>query len=131
MTTTLNSTSKNAINWFEIPVRDIAKASALYSALLDLKLEITDFGGMPHAVFPHGNSTVSGALVVDPKRSPGGTGPLLYLNATDGVARCLARGVEAGAKVIQPATPIGPHGTIAIFEDQDGNVVGLHEEPAR
>jgi predicted enzyme related to lactoylglutathione lyase len=131
MTTTLNSTPRNAINWFEIPVRDIQKAKALYGALLDIKLEISDFGGIPHAVFPHGEKTVSGALVVDPKRTPGASGPLIYLDATDGLARCLARGVEAGAKVIQPATPIGPHGTIAVFEDLDGNVIGLHEEPAR
>ena len=127
MTTT--QTTRNTINWFEIPVRDIAKAKALYGAMLDAELHVADFGGIPHAVFPHGNATVSGALVVDPKRSPGASGPLLYLDAPDGVARCVARALEAGAKLVQPATPIGPHGTIAVIEDLDGNVIGLHEEP--
>jgi uncharacterized protein len=127
MTTT--QTTKNTINWFEIPVRDLAKAKHLYGAMLNATLEVSDFGGIPHAVFPHGNTTVSGALVVDPKRTPGNSGPLLYLDAPDGVARCLSRALEAGAKLVQPATPIGPHGTIAVIEDLDGNVIGLHELP--
>ena len=127
MTTT--QTTRNTINWFEIPVRDIAKAKALYGAMLNAELQVSDFGGIPHAVFPHGNATVSGALVVDPKRQPGSSGPLIYLDAPDGVARCIARALEAGAKLVQPATPIGPHGTIAVIEDLDGNVIGLHEGP--
>lgn len=130
MTTNVNSTSRNALNWFEIPVSDIAKAKALYSAMLDTTLEVSDFGGIPHAVFPHGPTTVAGALVVDPKRKSGPTGTLIYLDAKDGVARCLSRAVEAGAKVVQPATPIGPHGTIAVIEDLDGNQIGLHEMPS-
>jgi uncharacterized protein len=74
---------------------------------------------------------VSGALVSDPKRPPRpGSGTVVYLHARDGVARTLSRAIEAGAKVIQPRTPIDPHGTIALIEDLDGNVVGLHEEPA-
>jgi predicted enzyme related to lactoylglutathione lyase len=127
MTTT--QTTRNTINWFEIPVRDMEKSQALYSAMLNATLQLADFGGIPHAVFPHGTATVSGALVVDPKRKPGSSGPLLYLDAPDGVARCVARALEAGAKLVQPATPIGPHGIIAVIEDLDGNVIGLHEEP--
>jgi uncharacterized protein len=129
MTTTQIKPVHNTINWFEIPVRDLAKAKALYGAMLDAELQVTDAGGTPHAVFPHDDSTVSGALVVDSKRQPGGRGSLVYLNAPDGIARCLARGLEAGAKLVQPATSIGPDGTIAVIEDLDGNVVGLHEKP--
>src|SRR5207302_11500742 len=76
---------KNTINWFEIPVSDITKAAALYSAMLDQKLQIADFGGEPHAVFPHGDNIVSGALVGDRKRSSG-KGVTIYLNASDGLA---------------------------------------------
>ena len=35
----------------------------------------------------------------------------------------------AGAKIVQPRTEIGPHGTIALIEDLDGNVIGLHANP--
>ena len=136
MTTTSSTTtnpSKNVVNWFEIPVSNLEQASALYAAMLDTKLQQSDFAGIPHAVITNADhSCVSGALVADPKRPPRrGSGTVVYLNATDGVVRCLARAVEAGAKVIQPVTAIGPHGTIALVEDLDGNVIGLHEEPKR
>lgn len=126
-----NPAAKNIINWFEIPVTDIQKSALLYEAMLDTKLAMSDFGGIPHAVISNGDQTcVSGALVADPKRPPrAGAGTLLYLDAPDGVARCVARAVEAGAKVVQPLTAIDPHGAIALLEDLDGNVIGLHEPP--
>jgi len=130
-TTNTNSPSQQVVNWFEIPVTDIAKAAALYSAMLDRKLQLSEFGGVPHAVFmTTDQSCVHGALVSDPKRPPQrGSSTVIYLNATDGLARCLARAVEAGAKVVLPATAIDPHGTYALVEDLDGNVIGLHENP--
>ena len=123
--------SVTVVNWFEIPVSDIAKAKALYEAMLDMKLPVSDFGGVPHAVMSNADhSCTSGALISDPKRPPKrGSGTVIYLNATDGVTRCVSRAVEAGAKVIQPRTEIGPHGAIALIEDFDGNMIGLHEHP--
>lgn len=138
MTTTTESKSPSTspapaqlVNWFEIPVSNMTKAKALYEAMLDTKLEVSDFGGIPHAVISNSDHTcVSGALIVDPKRPPKrGSGTVIYLNAADGVDRCLSRALEAGAKVVQPVTSIGEHGTIALIEDLDGNVVGLHAQP--
>ncbi len=129
MTTTQENTSTNVVNWFEIPVSNMVAATRLYEAMLDTKLALSDFGGVPHAVLSNkDHSCVSGALVADPKRPPrsGGSSTVIYLDAKDGVARCLSRAVEAGAKVVQPLTEIGPHGTIALIEDLDGNVIGLH-----
>ena len=133
--TTQNTSSapKSIVNWFEIPVSNMQNATALYEAMLDRTLALSDFGGIPHAVMANSDaSCTSGALVQDPARPPkrGGSGTVIYLNATDGVARCLSRAVEAGAKVVQPRTEIGPHGAIALIEDFDGNVIGLHENPA-
>lgn len=128
--TTIDSSPRRVVNWFEIPVSNMARAVALYNAMLDTQLQVTDFGGMPHAVFMTNDpARTGGALIVDPARPPKkGTGTTIYLDAKDGVARCLARAVEAGAKVVQPVTSIGEHGHIAMIEDLDGNVVGLHEE---
>lgn len=131
------------INWFEIPVTNLDRAAALYAATLGYELKREVFFGVPHAIFNiagnHVDSAadgtggsgerdaVTGALISDPKRAPRrGTGTVVYLHAQDGVPACLARGVEAGAKVVQPTTDIGPFGTIALIEDFDGNVVGLH-----
>ena len=121
------SNQPQAVNWFEIPVTNMQESVALYSAPLDLKIEVTDFGGIPHALIGGG-----GALVADPRRPPQrGSGTVLYFNAGDGVKRALARAVEAGAKVIQPFTAIDPHGAIALIEDFDGNTFGLHENPPK
>jgi predicted enzyme related to lactoylglutathione lyase len=116
------------INWFEIPVTNIDKAAALYAAVLGVELKREDFFGVPHAVFLKGDQDgVTGTLISDPKRAPSkGVGTVVYLHAKDGVAACLARATTAGAKVVQPTTAIGPFGTIALIEDLDGNVVGLH-----
>lgn len=131
--TTQNTSSapKSIVNWFEIPVTDMQKARSLYEAMLDMKLPVSDFGGVPHAVLSNSDhSCTSGALISDPARPPvRGSGTVIYLHATDGVSRCVARAVEAGAKVVQPRTEIGPHGAIALIEDLDGNVIGLHEHP--
>lgn len=129
-TTNTNTASKNVVNWFEIPVTSIERSAAFYGAMLDCKLELSSFGGVPHAVFPHSEACVGGALISDAKRPPKrGSGTVIYLAASDGLSRCLSRAVEAGAKVVQPATDIGPNGAIALVEDFDGNVIGLHEEP--
>ncbi len=130
MSTNTDSKPTNVVDWFEIPVADINKARPLYEALLDRKLAISDFGGVPHAVISNADhSCVSGALLADPKRPPRrGSGTVIYLRAPDGVARSVSRAIEAGAKIVQPLTAIGDNGTIALIEDFDGNVIGLHEE---
>ncbi len=122
--------SKNIINWFEIPVTNLERASAMYSAMLDHRPLQTTANGIGHAIFKLDDDGVGGALVADPKRAPKrGSGSVVYLHARDGVTRCLARAVEAGAKVVMPLTAIEPNGKIALIEDLDGNVVGLHEHP--
>ena len=127
----MSNTPKNdVICWFEIPVTDMAKSVRLYEAMLDTKIAISDFGGIPHGVLSNADHTcTSGALIVDPKRRAS-AGTVLYFTAKDGVKACLSRAVEAGAKVVQPFTSIAPHGALALVADLDGNVVGLHQESA-
>ena len=115
----------NRVTWFEIPVANLDRASALYAAALGFEIKREVFFGVPHAVF--NAAGVTGALISDPGRAPRpGTGTVAYLLAEDGVPATLARAVAAGARVVQPTTDIGPFGTIAQIEDLDGNVVGLH-----
>lgn len=119
---------QHRVNWFEIPTTDLERATRFYEATLDATLKREVFFGVPHAIFlTAGEDGVGGALIADPRRAPTrGTGTVIYLHATDGVGACLARAREAGAKVVQPETAIGPFGTIAIIEDLDGNAIGLH-----
>jgi predicted enzyme related to lactoylglutathione lyase len=118
---------KNAINWFEIPTRDMDKAVAFYEKTLGITLKRELFGDLPHAVFPVEvpDAGVAGALVTGPHLAPG-AGVVVYLEAPDGVTACLARARAGGAKEIVPHTHIGENGWIAVVRDPEGNHVGLH-----
>ncbi len=122
----MNTTNRNAVNWFEISVTDIHKAAAFYAVVTGHALEQVDFGGIPHAVFAAGASGVHGALIQDPKRAPSAGGTVIYLDIADGVERAIERAREAGGTIVQPATDLGPHGTCALISDRDGNLIGLH-----
>ena len=114
----------NTITWFELPVRDMARAVASYAALLDISLKAETFGGRPYAIFPYGGEGVSGALAQDDRLTPG-AGAVVYLNAEGQLDAILARAAAAKVKVVLPKTHIGPPGYIALFLDTEGNQVGL------
>jgi predicted enzyme related to lactoylglutathione lyase len=116
---------KNAINWFEIPVRDMDRAVAFYESLLGAKLRRDTLGGMPYAIFPYDAPGISGGLVQDARRTPGG-GTLVYLNAEGQLDAILARAAASKVTIVLPKTSIGPDGYIAIFVDSEGNQVGLN-----
>ncbi len=118
---------QHIVNWFEIPVVDLDRAAVLYGAVLGGPLPRQTFMGVPHAMIPAG-SAPRGALIVDPARPPrAGSTTVIYLDASSGIDAMLARATDAGATIVQPKTSIGPQGHVALFEDLDGNVVGLHE----
>lgn len=121
----------NAINWFELPSRDLDRAVRFYETTLGVTLRREVFGGQPHAVFPSkcpaGGTSVAGALVATaPHLTPGAAGTVVYLDCRDGVAAALARATAAGATVVLPHLSIGDNGWIAVIDDPEGNRVGLH-----
>jgi predicted enzyme related to lactoylglutathione lyase len=120
----------NAINWFELPTRDMDKAVRFYETTLGVTLKREVFGGMPHAVFVpqggHDDRSVTGAIVTAPHLTPGSKGTVVYFYCKDGVNAALARAQAAGATVALPHTNIGENGFIAIIDDLEGNRVGLH-----
>jgi predicted enzyme related to lactoylglutathione lyase len=119
---------KNAINWFEIPATDFERGKKFYSAILGEKLEGTDMGGAKLAFLPNAANGVTGAVAQGPGRTPGNTGPWIFLNGDPDLSAILARVKVAGGQVLQPKTPIGPYGHIAFFKDSEGNHVGLHSQ---
>lgn len=117
---------KNSINWFEIPVVDLPRATAFYGRVLGAPLRTEDFGGTPMAILEA--EGVAGALVRVPNRKPSADGALVYLNAAGQLDAVLGRVAQAGGKVVLPRTSIGPQGFIAVLQDTEGNQVGLHQE---
>jgi predicted enzyme related to lactoylglutathione lyase len=118
----------NAINWFEIFVTDLDRASRFYETMLARQLRREDFGGMQMSIFSSAKEGAGGALVRDPKRAPGTGGTLVYLDATGKLDASLDRVVAAGGAVVLPKTDIGAPGFIALVRDTEGNQVGLHSE---
>jgi predicted enzyme related to lactoylglutathione lyase len=116
----------HAINWFEIFVADLDRATRFYETMLGTQLRREVFGGTPMAIFAGGQESVKGALVQDPKRKPSAEGPLVYLNAEGKLDAALGRVASARGTVLLPKTDIGDPGFIAVVQDSEGNRIGLH-----
>ncbi len=116
----------NALNWFEIPVTNLDRATRFYERVLDTELKREVFAGNPMAVFAAPPPAVGGALVVMPHRKPSADGALVYLDASGKLDAALARTAEAGGEVLLARTDIGEPGFIAVVRDTEGNHVGLH-----
>ena len=121
---------KNAVNWFEIYVNDLEAAKGFYSKILDV--ELTDMPTPDESqmsAFPMADNAAnaSGALVKHPMGNPGSGGTMVYFECKD-VSVEAARVEENGGKLIESKMSIGDHGFIAMFEDLDGNTVGLHSQ---
>ena len=118
----------NAINWFEIPAANFARAVAFYERIMALKLTIDDsFPGMKMALFPYEEPGVSGCVIEFDKLRPHADGVRIYLNGGDDLAPILARVEAAGGQVVMEKMLIREDiGCIAMFSDSEGNIVGLH-----
>ena len=118
----------NALNWFEIPVTDFTRACRFYEAILAAALPVDDsFPGMQMAFLPSSETGVGGCLVACDASKPNADGVRVYLNGGEDLAAILARIQGAGGKVVVPKTLIREDiGYFALFEDSEGNVLGLH-----
>ncbi|MCW3128319.1 MAG: Glyoxalase-like domain protein [Bacteroidetes bacterium] len=119
----------NAINWFEISVNDIARASKFYETIFDVKLEQSEMMGMKMAFFPaeNMNGKVSGGLVQGPMHKPSADGAKIYFNGNPDLGVALGKIEAAGGKVAMPKTKISDDiGYMAFFVDTEGNGVALH-----
>ena len=128
------SGESNAITWFEIPVSDIKRAKKFYETVLDIQLVSAKAEGDMQAMelFPRlpdvsmgRTDVVSGALIKADRLHPAGDGILIYLNANPELDEAIARIAPAGGKVILPKTK-NPAGYVCIFEDTEGNKMGLY-----
>ena len=120
----------NAINWFEIPVRDMDRAITFYSAMLNQPVGKGEFAGMPHGFLPSSEAGVGGALVLGNHLTPAGAnGALIYLNAGFDMDGALTRAQNAGGNILQGKTDIAPQGFMAIVMDTEGNRIALHSPP--
>lgn len=123
---------KNAINWFEIPVKDFARAQSFYEHLFNAPLTPQETVGTESrmAFLPADleNGGIGGCIISGPGYEPSETGALVYLNGGDDLSVTLERVEKAGGKVVMPKTSIGEHGYMAQFIDTEGNKLALHSQ---
>src|SRR4051812_20810420 len=110
---------QNAIDWFEIPVADLSRATAFYAEVLRIELRTERFNDTPMAIFPYAaaDEAVGGALVQHARMEPSTTGAVVYLNAAGDIHGAVDRAVTAGGQVAMPVTDIGAPGFIALIRD--------------
>jgi predicted enzyme related to lactoylglutathione lyase len=121
----------NSLNWFEIPVNDMARAKHFYQVIFSIHLHEDNMMNMQTAFFPYasGNGKVSGALVKSDFHNPGKEGTMIYLNANPDLSNVLEKVESQGGKTLMQKTLISPEiGYMAFIEDSEGNKIGLHSQ---
>ena len=121
-------TDINPVNWFEIPVADLNRATAFYQNIFGIELhhqELEEIGA-DMAMFPMQDGPgAGGTLMKADSYQPSHDGTVVYFRIDD-IDECLARVVSEGGKILSPKTSIGGYGFVAHFEDSEGNRVALH-----
>lgn len=117
----MSATSTEGIKTVLHPVSDLAKAKAVYTALL---------GAPPQADGPYyvGFDVAGQHIGLVPGGGPQGmTSPVAYWHVEDIEAK-LAAVTAAGASVREAAHDVGGGRLVATFADPDGNVLGLLQD---
>lgn len=120
----------NPVNWFEIPVNDLARAKTFYEAALKVEITESEMGPNKMGWFPMEMDApgAAGTLIKGDGHVPSHEGSLVYLHV-DQIDPTLSAIEAAGGQTLVPRTSIGEHGFFAHFEDSEGNRVALHEYP--
>jgi predicted enzyme related to lactoylglutathione lyase len=122
------TTPRDAITWFEIPVRELDRAQRFYEVVLGRPMTRETMGSEQFAMFAAADSGVKGCLNIGAEAvAPSAAGTRVYLDAAPSLDAALARVPGAGGRVVTPkvALPEGM-GWFAHIADSEGNVVGLH-----
>jgi uncharacterized protein len=110
------------ITHIDIPVSDTGAGARFYGGLFGWHIaEAPGFEGYPMWQAP--NKISGGGLA---PREEGFTQPRSYVEV-DSIDESVAKVTELGGKILMEKSPISETSWWAIFEDPDGNVMGLYE----
>jgi len=121
-------THRSALNWFEIPVRDLDRAQAFYETLLATTIRRETIAPSELGVFAYDEPGTRGCLIAGADApAPSQSGTLVYLDAGASLDAVLARVEPAGGRIATPKVQLpGEMGCFAHITDTEGNRVGLH-----
>ena len=118
----MTDTSTEGIQIVLHPVSDLARAKAVYCALLGV-------APTADAAYYVGFDAAGQHIGLVPGGGPQGmTSPVAYWHVSDIEAK-LAEVTAAGATVKEPAHDVGGGRLVATVTDPDGNVLGLLQDP--
>ena len=122
---------KHLINWVEIPVTDMKRATGFYRTILGIEFHLMDIGPIQYALFPSEDRFNCGALAQGEHYQPGNQGPVVYLDGGEDLDVILKRVTPAGGRVTVPKMFLSEEaGYIGMFLDSEGNRIGLqHAKP--
>lgn len=117
----------NAVNWFEVPVKDLERAVRFYEKVFDVKLALEEMNGMQMAMFPMtmGVPGAAGSLIKGESYEPSHAGTVVYFSV-ENIEETLRRINANGGRTFMPKSGIGQYGFIAQYEDTEGNRLALH-----
>ena len=117
---------KKFISWVEIPTQDFQRAVKFYNHVLNTKLEIVEDDLEKMACFPGGE----GAIIFADGFKPSKQGVVVSLNAGTQLDETIHRISATGGKILKQKTKIEAEGMgyFALFEDSEGNRLGLYGE---
>ena len=121
----------NPVVWFEVYVRDMARARQFYEGVFDLKLQPLEVSGLEMWRFPMQDGAadgINGALIRMEGFEPGVGGTLVYFECADCAVEA-DRAAARGGALVKAKTSIGTHGYYALVRDTEGNLIGLHAPP--
>jgi predicted enzyme related to lactoylglutathione lyase len=117
---------RKLISWVEIPATDIKRAANFYGKVLNLEIQVMDFGNEKMACFPNGEGAISQA----PDFKPSKNGVLVSFSTEKDLNAVLKIVTKNRGKIVQPKTKIEAEGRgyFALIIDTEGNKVGLYED---
>jgi predicted enzyme related to lactoylglutathione lyase len=117
----------NPVNWFEIYVQDMPRAKAFYKAVLGVSLTQLDGTEFEMWAFPMRQEGygAAGSLVKIPGYPSGGNSIVIYFSCTDCAIEA-EKAARSGGKIETAKKSVGQYGYIALVNDTEGNIIGLH-----
>lgn len=121
--------ARDAITWFEIPARDLDRATHFYETVLGVEMRRQQMGPQRMAIFPYAMPGVGGCVAAGDGNQPSEHGNLVYLDAGSSLKVVLGRVERAGGRVVSGEIPLPDGmGVFAHVVDTEGNRVGLHAQ---
>lgn len=124
--TTATLATTQCITWAEIPVTDLDRAMAFYTAVTGRGFNLEHDGPNPMAQFEFQPGVGVGGHLYPGKPAGDGSGPTVHLGVSDTVEEAAARLEAAGGTLVGPIVTI-PVGRFQYAMDLDGNSIGLFQ----